>query len=488
MQTKFSFDVVKLFLISLILIQVIFVFSVAYLHDKYNWDEMAHYVSGLYYADSVPEILTEYVQLERHALLSWMSGFFTLVGLEQVHLNFITPIFFVLFIVLTYFIGKKFFDEKTGIISAVIVSFSASLVLNSVKLIPDIMAAFFLSAAIFMCYMGLNKPKLFFPAGILASLSVMAHDSNFILSLFLILFYVFFHNKINKKYFFVSILAGLIVLVPYFLENYTVWEDPLFRIQFHSDFVSDGVGFNHIPLNVTKMFWSIFLPYSISVGVFILAAYYLAKKGIFSKERTKFIFLWMITYIIPLPFLVLDSRNVLPLLIPFSILAAESLRILWKSKHRNLIFVIFMIAFGINYLLPPTVLYGFLIDGNLSVDFSLENIFSDVLNTNILTDEENSVFEFLRSDSGGKGNIIVTNYSPPSLIASNIGLLAMYDLDLSCEPHNFELTNGGMEYHEIDYVLHSSYYDFGIFGGSMIDDSKAIKIFETNGFTLYKCN
>ncbi|MFH1444918.1 MAG: glycosyltransferase family 39 protein [Nanoarchaeota archaeon] len=157
----------------------------------------------------------------------------------------VVAIFGVLTVLLVYYLGKRFFDVKTGLLAAFILAITEYHVYFSRTLYSDVLATFFFSATILLYYLSIKKGGYIYPilTAILIGLSFMVRI-NMVVVLFVVMLSeivfaikdkAFTNKKLFKKrllrFLIIVLISGAIMFSVY--SAYSVLAPPgLFDIQF----------------------------------------------------------------------------------------------------------------------------------------------------------------------------------------------------------------------------------------------------------------
>jgi 4-amino-4-deoxy-L-arabinose transferase-like glycosyltransferase len=156
-------------------------------------------------------------------------------------------------IVLIFYFGKVFFDEKTGLIAAFLLSFYPLDVLYSTQVMPDVPIAFFMAVSVFLFLKnelaGGNNNSLIFLSGLFTGIAYLARVSGLINLVFFIPYMVYrsvHDRKIRSNYAF--FFAGMLLCmlgegVFYSLRSGNIGDMTL-RYRVVTGFFEDTVGKN----------------------------------------------------------------------------------------------------------------------------------------------------------------------------------------------------------------------------------------------------
>ncbi|MBA7495004.1 hypothetical protein ES702_05583 [subsurface metagenome] len=153
------------------------------------------------------------IHLFAEAMMFKLFGF----GLYQARLvSFLSGLLLIWF---TYLLGKKLYDRKTGIMSAVLFSLSGMFVDVSHFARQEMMLALFMAVSLYLYLLAREKRSkiLYFITGLLLALSLDVHPNGVAMIVFIgVLFLWEYKSKVFKEKSFWFILCGLFLGVIYF--------------------------------------------------------------------------------------------------------------------------------------------------------------------------------------------------------------------------------------------------------------------------------
>jgi len=158
------------------------------------------------------------------------ASFFFVLGFSEIIVKFLTPFIACILIgIITFIVGKMFYNEKIGVIAAIIAVTIPSFVTYSVLFYTDILVTFYFILSIFTIFLAekTNSKKYWILAGVFCAFTVLSKTTGaFIILIFgTYLFYQFVTKrniKILKRYLvFISIFA--LIVGSYFLRNYSLF-------------------------------------------------------------------------------------------------------------------------------------------------------------------------------------------------------------------------------------------------------------------------
>jgi len=262
----------------------------------------------------------------------------------------------------------------------------------------------FFSLALYCYYWGLKKPKFFLLGGLSAGLSIAVRDSNFILAPIVLVFALLSWKKVNKKYFLASIVAGLIGLLPYLVDNYLRWGNPIARILQHMQMVKQGAGYQAFALQNFPILWLIIIPLLVGLPLFILAVINVYK----SRKHLTMIQTFCLTWfsVLLLYFIIfqkISPRLAVMFFIPVVILGTREL--LKKSRTKFAVWLLLILVLNGFLIFNPFIYEHTHINNNQQQCFS-------------------AVKELVPN-----GKTLHTNWSPPSVVAMKTARNSVFELN-----------------------------------------------------------
>jgi len=192
------------------------------------WDEAEYMASAKYFAFDIPYD----PNIQRPILFQFIASFFLRAGLGEMSIKFILVLLpSVLLVWAVYFLGKEMFNKKVGLIAALLISASWTLLFWTARIQPDYLSMSFqiLAIALMWKYWKNPKAKLIIFSGIFAGLGVHFKISGFLIPIIFVLF-IFCKDRFsalkNKHYYYFAI-AFLLTLTPYFIWSYVLFDTPL---------------------------------------------------------------------------------------------------------------------------------------------------------------------------------------------------------------------------------------------------------------------
>jgi len=205
-------------------------------------------------------------------------------------------------IILIFYFGKLLFNEKVGLMAALLLSFFPLDVVYSTKLLSDIPSAFFMALGVYIFLYFERKKKLnrlgYFFSGIFIGIGYLIRESALLIALFFII-YILYKKRIKKRYFLVP-LGVLIVFLVETLLFMSLTGDPFSRLHASQGYNAEAVSniYNYFgrldfPTGLFHYPWLIFtngLLLYFYIFIFIAVGYSL----IYKKKETYYMLFWFI--------------------------------------------------------------------------------------------------------------------------------------------------------------------------------------------------
>lgn len=435
-------------IIFLTAIQLIVILFLSLHNEVYTWDEASYIINGIELSgEKINPILEKYVAFERHPLLSWIIAGMITIGLPDFSYKLISFVSLLFLVALIYTAGKKFYDRDTALIAAFLLTTIPAVIFLSAKVLTDIPSTLLFSFALYLYYAGLEKPRNFLWGGFVGGISIMMKDMNILFIPILLVFWALFWKKVRKKYFVGSTAIALITLLPYFIDNYLRWGNPLYRILIHIQMVDDGIGYQSFSILNYPPTWFFFLPILVGFPLFLLFWMHLynRKRTWHFNPQLRFLLVW---FLVPF-FIFLAKQKINPrlagiFLIPVLILGSHQL-LLQKRWKIWLGACLIVNAF----LLAPVVMYNYM----------------------ALTPSHEEMFVFIKNNVP-ENESIASNASPPSLIAWYTDRETSFNL-------NPDMNN------TVTYYLFDKTYE-KYTKRTKLNQSSYNVLFENERYTLYK--
>ena len=160
----------------------------------------------------------------RLGLLYPVSFFYTLFGVNDFSSTILILLSSIGGIILIFYFGKEFFNEKVGLMAAFLLSFFPLDVVFATKLLPDLPATFFVSLGVFFFLKG-EKEKAntrrnisYIISGFAIGFAYLIKELSILIAIFFVI-YILFYKKIRLGY----ILLGIGPVLFFIIEGYFFW-------------------------------------------------------------------------------------------------------------------------------------------------------------------------------------------------------------------------------------------------------------------------
>lgn len=200
-----------------------------------------------------------------------LSPFYAIFGLNIDIFKVVVILFSGLSVLSIYFLGKKMFNSRIGLVASILLALSWLNYFYSLRILSRVPAAFFLIVCVYLFWEGWNKKswKLLSLAGIVWGFYyTIRFDAVFVLAAFalFILFELLKSEKkvefLKRKEIWIFLLACLIAITPYLIWQTVVYGSPIYQIQLNYELTRTlGQG----PLTQFNL-----MQHSLSSGVLIL--------------------------------------------------------------------------------------------------------------------------------------------------------------------------------------------------------------------------
>ena len=154
---------------------------------------------------------------------------YSIFGANEFTSNIIPLLFSLFSVILIYKFGKFLFDERTGLLSALLLSFFPLDIIFGTSLLGDVPAAFFMALSVYLFLKaeknGNSRSSIF--SGISLGVAYLIREMSVLMALFFI-FYAIYNRKIKNIYFFVP-LGFLLVALIEFLYFWHATGNPFYR-------------------------------------------------------------------------------------------------------------------------------------------------------------------------------------------------------------------------------------------------------------------
>jgi 4-amino-4-deoxy-L-arabinose transferase-like glycosyltransferase len=368
----------------------------------------------------------------------------------------ITPIFATLSVFLVYILGKKLFDKKIGLYSAILFALVPIHVLSSGKIWTDILVVFFILLTFISFWQGYEKNnkkhKVLF--GLFLALSLMArYTTLWITPVFL--FYFFIRDKslkfLKDKYLWYAIGVFFLVLIPWFIYGFKYYGNILggFIHGFKASSYWGGV-----------QSWSFFFEnswaiFSITGILFVISLLYILFKKEFLKREIYLLLIWVIFYsaiVITMPHK--EARFIMPIVPVICLLSGFFINKI--KKYKDIIFGLICIA----------------LIASLLILFKIEYQNSKA-GVNICFSDGN---KFLADNSIDKNSLIVTNQLPI------VHYYTQKEVHLYPDPWNLSILKNIID------LNHSSKAVYMFFANYDMTDNTIKKDLDNNFEKVFECS
>lgn len=397
--------ILMIFLFALVL-RIAFVFS----SSSVIWDESVYLnlgyalssnpldysLRGEGWSDFIPLTDIDYAWPKigfRAPLLPYTLAVFYFFNLDFL-IFLLMPFMGALSAVLVYFLGKRLFNKDVGFYSAVFIAIVPFHILYSSRILTDIIATFLITLSVLFFWKGFekedNKFKILF--GFVFALSIFSrYNSLWMVPIFLIYLLAYKRNFFKDRYFWISILVFLIVLIPIFIYGYFEYDHIL------GAFIHGGKASMYWGGIQT---WHLYLDYFFTmfgiVGlVFIFSLIYIIRNSLKNKA-VYFLLIWILVFLALASFMPhKEDRYILPIVSAVCILSGYFIS---RIKNGRLILagiLILALIFTANNF--HTLYNTSFTESNLC--FMGANNFLKETNSVIITDESSVVFFYTKQET-----------------------------------------------------------------------------------------
>ena len=216
---------------------------------KVTIDENVYYCLGLqlkhdgllkYDAKNCADVLIEmdsifsplpayfYKPLFKHPPLfsCWVALSLKIFGDAFISAGYVSLLFGILLIPLTYLLGKEFFDERIGLLSAFFLWMDPVNIICSQKVWMETTLAFFILLSVYLFAMGerTNKSLYFLFSGISCGLAVLTKYPGILVLVIMIIYIAAYRTDLIKnKTLLLSLLIPFLMLLPWAVWNFSVY-------------------------------------------------------------------------------------------------------------------------------------------------------------------------------------------------------------------------------------------------------------------------
>ena len=185
------------------------------------WDEAEYGTMAKHFAMGLDYILNN----QRPFMFPWIMSLFFSAGVLEPTIKFllvIIPSTALVFAV--YLLGREMFNQKVGLIAAILTAINWSLIFWSSRLQPDSLSMVFQVLSMFFIWRYWKKPKtsLMVWAGVLASFGFNFKVSGLLVPMSLFIFILFKDRMpfLKNKDYWIFLAAFLVVLIPQFIYSH----------------------------------------------------------------------------------------------------------------------------------------------------------------------------------------------------------------------------------------------------------------------------
>ena len=221
----------KLFFISSLILSMIMRLLLFNINKGLWWDEAVYLSLGKnilkqkYYIDVIASD-RESFRSPFLPLISALSFFLD----EEIFVKFIVLLFSLISIITTYYLGKIFFDKKTGYLSAALLSSFPLYIFFGQRILSESIFVTFFSLSLLTFYLGVEKNKKYlYYCGFLTGLSYLTKYFAMILPV-LYFFYILLRRKekiILKKETWISLGIFFLTISPWIILSVKYYKSPL---------------------------------------------------------------------------------------------------------------------------------------------------------------------------------------------------------------------------------------------------------------------
>jgi len=315
-------------------------------------------------------------------------------------IDFLMPLIGALSVVLVYIFGKKLFNEKVGIISAILFSFIPLHVFYSGRLLTEVLFTFFALLTFISFWKGYeegkNKYKVLF--GIFLALALLSrYTALWIMPVFFI--YLLIRGKsfefLKDRYLWYSVLAFFLVSLPLFIYGFLQYGNP-FGAFIHG-FKASTYFWGRLPWHFFFDYW---LQMFSAVGIiFLIALFHIFHKKNFIRKEIYLLLLWFFFFLgmaILMPYK--EDRFIIPIIPAIALISGYFIDKIKKYKRIILIAIIIisLLSLSVQFYLTHNDYYT---DKNKC--FLEGNKFLENVNKNsvIITEESTFVYYYTKLET-----------------------------------------------------------------------------------------
>jgi len=335
----------------------------------------------------------------RAPLLSYSLSIFYLLNLDFLVSLFI-PIIGALSVALIFILGKKLFNEKIGLYSAIFLSFLPLHVVYSAKILADVLFTFFVLLTFISFWEGYEKNnkkyKILF--GFFLALALLSkYTALWIIPIFLI--YLFIKNKslnfLKDKYLWYAVGAFFLILIPWFIYGIREYSNPL------GAFIHGGKAAAYWGGSQS---WHFFFDYWLQIFsvlgiIFIIALIYILYKKEYLKKEICLVLIWFALFLGMASYMPHKEDRYLLAIAPAMCLITgffvDKIR-KYKKILLSSIIIVLLISLSFQFVITYGKSYTDTNKCFLEANNFLQNKIGDIL---IVTDESPTVYYYTKKET-----------------------------------------------------------------------------------------
>lgn len=275
----------------------------------------------------------------------------------QLALTFMSALFGSLCLIPTYLLARKFFDDRTAISAALILSLVPASLLFSEVAMSDIVSMFFITATIYLLWLSTTSIKYFYIAAFVLGITMGIRQTDFLLIPLFLITAIYIGQRKAFVYSIAIMLAGILLwLIPVILDTGLSKFIAVQSIQGQIAIASRTLtefSLSSLMLTLRSLFelfisgWSpVFIVFLGSTLIAIMIKIHMNKKCSVDK-RAVFMMAWIIPYLsfFALVYLLYIPRYILPIFPALAIVFAFSITTIVdcirERSQRNLMLLFF---------------------------------------------------------------------------------------------------------------------------------------------------
>lgn len=355
----------------------------------------------------------------RPPLLPYLISLFYFLKIDFL-IDFLIPLIGAFSVILVYFIGEKFFNERVGLYSALLFCFIPLHVIYSAKLLTDVLFVFLLLLIILFFWMGFeeNKNKYKFLFGLFLGLCILCrYNGLWLVGIFGI--YLIIRNKgfkfLKDNHFWISFLILILVLSPLFIYSFYTYGN-IFGSFIHGSSASSYWGGLQ---DFAFYFHNWYDMFSVIFYLFLISTFFIFYKKFYLKKEIYFLILFFILFFILISLMPhKEDRLILPLTIIISLFCGFFLN---SFKKLGLLILILVLIFTSFYLYNYFVTNSAKSYTDENLCFLRANDFLRNVNGIVISDESSPIYYYSKKENHFYPNpwnmstfndLIKNNYSP----------------------------------------------------------------------------